>query len=104
MTQPPIVTPRTFYARVGDGPVDVLFAPEWASHLEAQWDEPRCSAFLERLASFSRLLLFDKRGIGLSDPLETRDSGLLDPWMDDVTAVLDAATSERAALDRKSVV
>src|SRR5207253_514134 len=96
VAQPARVEVRTRYARVGDdhvayqvvgdGPVDVVFVPEWATHLELQWEEPACARFLERLASFGRLLLFDKRGIGLSDPLPARDGTGLDPWMDDVTA------------------
>jgi class 3 adenylate cyclase len=102
------VVPRTYYARagddhiayqvVGDGPIDVLLVSEWASHVEFQWEEPRSATFLERLSSFSRLILFDKRGIGLSDPLPPTDTVGLEPWMDDVTAVLDAVASEACAL------
>lgn len=55
------------YQIIGDGPVDLVWIHEWISNLELQWDEPLQVRLLERLASFSRLLLFDKRGSGLSD-------------------------------------
>jgi pimeloyl-ACP methyl ester carboxylesterase len=84
------------YAVVGDGPFDLVLVPGFISHLELDWEEPRYAHFLERLASFSRLILFDKRGTGLSD----RPAGLpdLETRMDDVRAVMDAAGSDRAAL------
>jgi pimeloyl-ACP methyl ester carboxylesterase/class 3 adenylate cyclase len=100
------VRPRTRYASsgeiniayqvVGDGPVDLVFVPGFISHLDLQWDDPRIARFLEKLASFSRLILFDKRGTGLSDPVTAPAS--LEERMDDVRAVMDAAGSERAAL------
>jgi class 3 adenylate cyclase len=98
--------PETHYAKsgdvniayqvVGEGPFDLVLVPGFVSHLELDWDEPRYAHFLNRLASFSRLILFDKRGTGLSD----RPGGLpdLETRMDDVRAVMDAAGSERAAL------
>lgn len=98
--------PETRYARsgdvhiayqvVGDGPIDLVFVMGWVSHLDWFWQEPRFARFLGRLASFSRLILFDKRGTGLSD----RAVGLptLEERMDDVRAVMDAVGSERAAL------
>jgi pimeloyl-ACP methyl ester carboxylesterase len=55
------------YQVIGDGPFDLVWAPPWISHVEAAWEEPLLAAFLERLASFSRLILFDKRGTGMSD-------------------------------------
>lgn len=84
------------YQVVGDGPRDLVLVPGFVSHLENDWDEPRSAHFLERLASFSRLIRFDKRGTGLSD----RPGGLpdLETRMDDVRAVMDAVESERAAL------
>lgn len=84
------------YQVVGDGPLDLVLVPGFVSHLENDWDEPRSAHFLERLASFSRLIRFDKRGTGLSD----RPGGLpdLETRMDDVRAVMDAVGSERAAL------
>jgi pimeloyl-ACP methyl ester carboxylesterase len=101
-----MVTPRTQYAKsgdvniayqvVGEGPLDLVLVPGFVSHLELDWEEPRSVRFLERLASFSRLIRFDKRGTGLSD----RPGGLpdLETRMDDVRAVMDAVGSERAAL------
>jgi pimeloyl-ACP methyl ester carboxylesterase/DNA-binding CsgD family transcriptional regulator len=84
------------YQVVGNGPLDLIFVMGWVSHLDAFWTEPRFARFLRRLASFSRLILFDKRGTGLSD----RVSGLptLEERADDVRAVMDAVGSERAAL------
>ena len=98
--------PDTRYARsgdthiadqtVGEGPLDLVFVMGWVSHLDYFWTEPRFASFLRRLASFSRLILFDKRGTGLSD----RVAGLptLEERMDDVRAVMDAVDSKRAAL------
>jgi pimeloyl-ACP methyl ester carboxylesterase/class 3 adenylate cyclase len=98
--------PQTHYARsgdvniayqvVGDGPLDLVFVPGFISHLDLQWADPRIARFLEKLASFSRLILFDKRGTGLSDPVAA--PAPLEERMDDVRAVMDAASSERAAL------
>jgi pimeloyl-ACP methyl ester carboxylesterase len=84
------------YQVVGDGPLDLVLVPGFVSHLENDWDEPRSARFLERLASFCRLIRFDKRGTGLSD----RPGGLpdLETRMDDVRAVMDAVESERASL------
>jgi pimeloyl-ACP methyl ester carboxylesterase len=84
------------YQVVGNGPVDLVFIPDWLSNLELQWDNPAYARFLEGLASFSRLLLMDKRGTGLSD--RTVDPGLftLEARIDDVRAVMDAAHSESA--------
>jgi len=86
------------YVVVGEGDVDVLFVPEWATHLEVQWEDPTLARFLETLAKGKRLILFDKRGVGISDPIAQQPAGGLDPWMEDVGAVLDAVKSERAAL------
>jgi DNA-binding SARP family transcriptional activator/pimeloyl-ACP methyl ester carboxylesterase len=84
------------YQVVGEGPRDLVLVSGFVSHLQLDWEEPRLAYFLERLASFSRLIRFDKRGTGLSD----RPGGLpdLETRMDDVRAVMDAAGSERAAL------
>ncbi len=101
-----VLAPQTRYAKsgdvniayqaVGDGPLDLVLVPGFVSHLENDWDEPRSAHFLERLASFSRLIRFDKRGTGLSD----RPGGLpdLETRMDDVRAVIDAVGSTRVAL------
>jgi len=84
------------YQVVGEGPMDIVLVPGFISHLELDWADPHSAHFLRRLASFSRLIRFDKRGTGLSD----RPGGLpdLETRMDDVRAVLDAVGSERAAL------
>ncbi len=86
------------YQVVGDGPMDLVFIPWWWSHVEAQWDDPSIAAFLERLAAFSRLIIFDQRGTGMSDPVPLDRLPRLEEWTDDVEAVLDAAGSERAAV------
>jgi class 3 adenylate cyclase len=101
-----VVASTTRYARAGDvsiayqvvgsGPVDVVFAPGFISHVELTWEDPLWTPHYERLASFSRLVLFDKRGTGLSDPVP--GPATLDERTDDLLAVMDAAESERAAI------
>jgi len=81
---------------VGEGSQDLVLVPGWVSHLEYAWEEPSFSHFLRRLASFSRLILLDRRGTGLSD--RVHELPTLEQRMDDVRAVMDAAGSERAAL------
>ncbi len=83
------------FRTLGDGPFDLVFVSGAISNLELDWEEPRYAAFGERLASFSRLIVFDRRGVGLSDRVATPS---LEEQMDDVRAVMDAAGSERAAL------
>lgn len=84
------------YQVLGDGPFDLVFVPGLVNHLDLMWEDPRSSRFFSGLASFCRLILFDKRGTGLSD----RDVGnaSIEERIDDVRAVMDAAGSERAAL------
>ena len=84
------------YQVLGDGPIDLVFVMGWVSHLDYFWREPSFARFLTRLASFSRLILFDKRGTGLSDRVS--DLPTLEQRMDDVRAVLEAVGSKRAAL------
>jgi len=86
------------YQVVGEGAVDVVFIPGWVSHLEVGWEDPLIARFLRRLASFTRLILFDKRGTGLSDRVSVPDLPTLEERIDDVRAVMDAVGSERAAL------
>ncbi len=86
------------YQIVGQGPLDLVFVSGWVSNLDLMWQEPSYARFLRRLASFSRLILFDKRGTGLSDRVPEADLPTLEERMDDVRAVLDAAGAERAAL------
>src|SRR2546423_7724633 len=86
------------YQVLGDGPVDLVFVPGWISHLDLQWEEPALARFLRGLSAFSRLIVFDKRGIGLSDRVSADRMPTMEERMDDVRAVLDAVGSERAAL------
>lgn len=86
------------YQVVGDGPMDLVLVHGWISHVEYQWQEPSQARFLERLASFSRLITFDKRGTGLSDRVAPDALPTLEQRMDDVRAVMDAAGCSRAAL------
>jgi pimeloyl-ACP methyl ester carboxylesterase/DNA-binding CsgD family transcriptional regulator len=98
--------PETRYARsgdvsiayqvIGDGPIDLVLVPGFVSHLEVAWEEPSLAHLLTRLASFSRLILFDKRGTGLSDPIAQPPS--MRERMDDIRAVMDAVGSSYAAL------
>jgi class 3 adenylate cyclase len=81
---------------VGDGPIDLVLVLGFATHLELLWEAPPFAHFFERLASFSRVILFDKRGTGLSDPVA--EAPTLEQRIDDVGAVMDAAGSERAAM------
>jgi pimeloyl-ACP methyl ester carboxylesterase len=84
------------YQTFGSGPIDLVFVPGWISHLDLWWDSPITAGWFERLAAFSRVILFDKRGTGLSD----RVGGLpsMDQRMDDIRAVMDAAGSKLAAV------
>ena len=84
------------YQVVGSGPIDLVFIPGFISNVELYWEHPNLAHFLARLGSFSRVIIFDKRGTGLSDRLGTIPT--LEQRMDDVRAVMDAAESERAAL------
>jgi pimeloyl-ACP methyl ester carboxylesterase/plasmid stabilization system protein ParE len=99
-------TPPTQYAKsgdasiayqvVGEGEIDLVLVLGFATHLELQWESPPFARFFERIGSFSRLILFDKRGTGLSDPVT--EAPTLEQRIDDVRAVMDGAGSERAAL------
>ena len=84
------------YQVVGEGPFDLVIVPQVISNVEIFWENPRWAGFMRELAAFSRLVLFDRRGVGLSD----RPTGVppLEQRMDDVRAVMDAVGSERAAL------
>lgn len=87
------------YQVVGDGPLDIVVVPGWVSHLEAQyWEEPTVARFFERLAEFGRLILFDKRGTGLSDRVAPGGLPSLEQRMEDVNAVLNAVGSAKASL------
>jgi class 3 adenylate cyclase len=86
------------YQVVGNGPRDLVVVWGWASNIEVMWEEPSIARFLTRLSSFARLILFDKRGTGLSDRVPDSDLPILEVRMDDVRAVMDQVGSERAAL------
>ena len=100
------VEPETRYARssgvniayqvVGEGPFDLVFVPGSVSHTELAWQVPAMAAFYRRLASFSRLIVFDKRGTGMSDRVSGAPT--IETRMDDVRAVMDAVGTERAAV------
>jgi class 3 adenylate cyclase/pimeloyl-ACP methyl ester carboxylesterase len=102
------VVPETRYAKrdgvhiayqvVGEGDLDLLLVGSWYSHVEARWDIPDIAHYLRRLASFSRLISFDKQGMGLSDPIALDRPPPLEEWMDDVRAVLDAVGCQRVAV------
>jgi len=103
---PPLAVPKTHYALsgelsiayqvLGNGPIDLVHVPGWVSHLEYAWEEPSLASFYRGLSKFSRLILFDKRGTGLSD----RAAGLpnIQQRMEDVRAVMDATSSRRAVV------
>lgn len=94
-------TPATRYVRTpgghvayqvfGDGPVTILFISNWVNNLDVMWDAPGLPAYLGRLSSFARVICFDKRGTGVSDPVPLDSPPTLERWMDDAIAALDAA-------------
>ena len=104
----PVAVPKVSYAQsgsvniayqvVGSGPIDIVFVMGWVSHLEYFWNEPAFAAFLTRLSAMARLILFDKRGTGLSDPVPISELPTLEQRMADVQAVMEAAGSRRAVL------
>ncbi len=86
------------YEVMGNGPIDLLLFPDGVIPIEAMLEEPSFARFLERLATFSRVIRFDRRGMGLSDPVPVTDPPTLERWAQDALAVLDATGSKRAAL------
>jgi class 3 adenylate cyclase len=103
-----LTDPETRYARRGDahiayqlsgaGEIDLVSVSTWFSHLEGRWELPGFAHYLDRLASFARVLSFDKSGIGLSDPIPTSSVPPLEEWIEDVRVVMDAAGVEQAAI------
>ena len=89
---------RIAYQVVGNGPIDLVFVPGFISNLDIHWEDPGYAHLLRRLGAFSRLILFDKRGTGLSDRVDTHHLPNLETRMDDVRAVMDAVGSQRAVL------
>jgi class 3 adenylate cyclase/pimeloyl-ACP methyl ester carboxylesterase len=101
--------PETQYARtsdgvhiayqiLGSGPIDFVYVGPWVTHLEYRWELPQYASYLRRIASFSRLILFDKRGIGMSDPVPADQLPGLETRMGDLRAVMDEVGSERAVI------
>src|SRR4051794_4688243 len=86
------------YLVIGEGPFDLVYVNGLSEHLDVQWDHPLKAQFLERLASFSRLIMFDRRGAGASDPVPLEGLPTWEGWIEDLGAVLDAAGSQRAAI------
>ncbi len=86
------------YRTLGTGPIDLVVVQQWFSNVEMERDVPPLARFDDRLASFGRVILFDKRGVGLSDPVPTTAFPPIEEWMDDLRAVMDAVGSERAAV------
>ena len=89
---------RVGYQVLGEGPIDLVFLTGMSSHLDLRWEEPLNEYFLHRLASFSRLILFDRRGTGVSDPVPSDNLPTWEQWADDMRVVFDAVGSERAAI------
>ena len=99
--------PETHYARagegyigyqvIGDGALDLVFMPSWSSNVDVMWEDATLARFLHRLGSFARLICFDKRGTGVSDPVALAELPTLEQWADDVLTVMEAAGSQRAA-------
>lgn len=83
---------------LGTGPIDLVVVPQWFSNVEMERDVLPLARFDDRLASFGRVILFDKRGVGLSDPVPTTNFPPIEEWMDDLRVVMDAVGSERAAI------
>jgi len=86
------------YQVIGDGPADLVYVPGWVSNIELMWEEPSLARFLRRLSSFARVIVFDKRGTGLSDPVSIDDLPDLEARMDDLRCVMDATGSDRATI------
>lgn len=82
----------------GEGDHDLVLVPGFISHVEVEWSHPAAAHFLERLGSFARVISFDRRGTGLSDPVSVTEAPDLDERMRDIAAVMDAAGSERAVI------
>src|SRR5215467_7356215 len=103
-----VTQPSTHYARsgdariayqvVGNGPIDLVFVPGFVSNLDIHWEDPGYAHLLRRLSAFTRLILLDKRGTGLSDRVDAHHLPDLETRMDDVRAVMDAVGSGRAVL------
>ena len=101
-------TPETRYAKsgdlhiayqvLGDGPIDILLVDQWFSHMDGLWDVPPLATLVRRLAAFARVITFDERGIGLSDPVPIGALPTIEEWMDDLRAVMESAGVDRPAI------
>ena len=100
--------PETKYARspngaigyqvFGEGPVDLVFVTQWGTNIDNYWDEPSAARYLDRLASFSRVILFDKLGTGVSDHVPIDNMPSVDQWIGDILVVMEVAGSEQAVI------
>jgi class 3 adenylate cyclase len=86
------------YQVFGSGPPDLVFMTHWATNLDAMWDEPSLASYMDRLASFSRVICYDKRGSGVSDPVPLASLPTIEQWTDDARTAMDAAGVEQATL------
>jgi pimeloyl-ACP methyl ester carboxylesterase len=86
----------------GDGPIDLLYAYGLGSHIDVTWEVPRIREFLTGLASFSRVIVFDRRVIGASDPVSLGAMPTWEEWTEDMAAVLDVVASKRTAIGCRS--
>ena len=86
------------YQVFGEGPRDLLFVTNWSTNLDAMWDEPSLAHYFSRLGRLGRVICFDKRGTGVSDPVSLRSLPTLEQWMDDARLVLDAVGSKQAVV------
>lgn len=86
------------YQVLGDAELDLVVSPGFVSHLEHSWEDPQMARFLRRMASFSRLIVFDKRGTGMSDPAPDGRPGLLEDRVNDIATLMDTVGSERAGI------
>lgn len=86
------------YQAIGDGPRNLLFVTNWGQNLDVMWEEPSLARYFERLSQIGRVIVFDKRGSGVSDPVPLHALPTLEEWMDDARAALGAAGAEQAAI------
>ncbi len=86
------------YQVFGSGPLDLVFLTNWATNMDAMWDEPSVATYMDRLGSFSRVIWYDKRGTGVSDPVPLASLPTIEQWTDDARTVMDAVGVEQAVI------
>jgi class 3 adenylate cyclase len=86
------------YQVFGDGPIDIVFNTNWQNNVDLIWDEPSAVRYLDRLGSFARVIFFDKRGTGISDPVAPDNPPTINQWIEDITVVMDEVGSKKAAM------